>query len=136
MNRTLRKQVRQRADNYCEYCRLHQQFDVLPHHVDHIIARKHQGDEALDNLSLACTSCSLAKGSNIGGRDLRTMQFTRLFHPRMDSWHEHSRWRGPTLVGKTSIGRVTVLVLRMNQTDRVALRKLLIKHDQFPPGND
>jgi len=135
MNRTLRKQVRQRADNYCEYCRLHQRFDALPHHVDHIIARKHQGDEALDNLSLACTNCSLAKGSNIGGRDLRTMQFTRLFHPRKDSWHMHFRWRGPTLVGKTSIGRVTVLVLRMNQTDRVALRKLLIKHDQFPPND-
>ncbi len=45
--------VWRRADSYCEYCQLHQEFDLLPHHVDYVVARKHEGSDTEDNLALA-----------------------------------------------------------------------------------
>jgi hypothetical protein len=112
---------------------LHQDFDLLPHHIDHVIAKKHQGPTKVANLALACVNCSLAKGPNIAGQDPRTKKLTRLFHPRIDVWTEHFRWNGAVIVGRTLIGRVTVLVLSMNEPDRVALREFLIAKEAFPP---
>jgi hypothetical protein len=37
MEEVLGKLVRDRAENICEYCRLPQQFDILPFQIDHII---------------------------------------------------------------------------------------------------
>ncbi len=134
MKAALRKLVWQRADGCCEYCQLHQRFDLLPHHIDHVIARKHDGPTRADNLALACVNCSLAKGPNIAGRDPRTKKLTRLFHPRIDIWSGHFRWNGPLIVGKTAIGRVTVIVLNSNDSDRVSLREMLIDAGVFPPS--
>ncbi len=130
------RHVWQRADSYCEYCQLHQKFDLLPHHVDHVVARKHEGPDTEDNLALACVNCSLAKGSNIAGRDSRTGQVIPLFHPRTQAWNDHFRWHGPLVVGRSNIGRATVAVLNMNRPDRVALRKMLIADGTFPPAGD
>lgn len=129
----LRQRVVRRAAARCEYCCLHQDLDVLPHHVDHIIARKHRGPNSESNLALACVTCSLAKGPNIAGRDPHTGRLTRLFNPRSDEWIEHFRWRGPRVVGKTAIGRTTVAVLNMNQPERMSLRIALIADGLFPP---
>lgn len=129
----LRQRVQLRADWHCEYCRLHQDFDALPHHVDHIVARKHDGPDDEENLALACTNCSLSKGSNIAGIDQKSGKLTRLFHPRSDRWAAHFRWNGALLVGRTAIGRTTVAVLNINQPVRVALRKTLIDQGEFPP---
>ena len=126
--------VRRRAKNFCEYCLLHQCYDLLPHHVDHVIARKHQGSNTEDNLALACVNCSLAKGPNIAGRDARTGKLSPLFDPRVHVWNEHFRWRGPLVIGRTIIGRATVAVLNMNRPDRVALRRMLIAEEIFPPA--
>ncbi len=132
----LSRLVWQRADSYCEYCQLHQVFDLLPHHVDHVVARKHEGPDTEDNLALACVNCSLAKGSNIAGLDSRTGQVTPLFHPRTQRWGDHFRWHGPQIVGRTSIVRATVAVLNMNRPDRVALREMIIAEGTFPPAWD
>ena len=43
MNAALRRLVWNRAQSRCEYCQIHQDFDELPHHIDHIIALKHGG---------------------------------------------------------------------------------------------
>jgi len=133
MNASHRRQVWRRAAGFCEYCLLHQDFDLLPHHIDHVIARKHNGPDTEDNLALACVNCSLAKSSNIAGRDSRTGQLSPLFHPRAQIWNEHFRWKGPLIVGRTVVGRVTVAVLNMNRPDRVVLRRLLIADGVFPP---
>lgn len=134
MNARTRRRVWLRARGYCEYCLMLQDFDVLPHHVDHIIARKHNGSDSLDNLALACVNCSLAKGSNIAGRDSRTGKISVLFHPRRHVWTEHFKWNGPIIVGRTIVGRATVTVLNMNRPDRVTLRKMLIGVGSFPPS--
>jgi hypothetical protein len=47
----LRDAIRLRAGRACEYCRLHEEDCRLSHEPDHVIARKHRGETALDNLA-------------------------------------------------------------------------------------
>lgn len=125
--------VFQRAGGHCEYCLIHQDHDDLPHHMDHIVARKHGGLTIEANLSLACANCSLGKGPNIAALDHSSQQLTRLFNPRTDAWEEHFRWRGPKLTGRSAIGRATISVLNINQRSRVELRRCLMEIGRFPP---
>jgi hypothetical protein len=126
MDASLRLLVWQRASNTCEYCRVPQQFDALPFQVDHIIAEKHHGPTAEDNLALSCYADNAYKGPNIAGIDPETGQLTPLFHPRQDEWNTHFEWNGPVVVGRTAIGRATIDVLKINLSERVEHRRLLI----------
>jgi len=56
-----------------------------------------------------------------------------LFNPRADVWKEHFRWQGGVLLGRTEIGRATIDVLRINDSDCVEQREALIEADLFPP---
>jgi hypothetical protein len=56
-----------------------------------------------------------------------------LFHPRRQSWKRHFRWRGPSLVGRTLVGKVTVQVLNINDPARVSVRESLCAEGRFPP---
>ena len=112
MSKSLRQFVRDRAANRCEYCRLAQEHHDLPFQIEHIIAKKHKGEDDADNLALSCYNCNAYKGSNIAGLDPDTQQLTRLFHPRKDQWASHFTWLGPDLVGSTDVGRTTIEVLR------------------------
>lgn len=132
MDEPLRQLVQQRANHTCEYCRVPQQFDILPFQVDHIIAVKHHGLTADDNLALSCYGCNAYKGPNIAGIDPETGKLTRLFHPRQDEWDEHFEWNGPVVVGRTVIGRATIDVLNMNLPERVEHRRLLIVGGVLP----
>ena len=120
-----KSKVRERADNTCEYCRLHQDDSPLAAlHVEHIISKSHGGTDDLDNLALACIDCNLHKGTNLTGIDPETNRVTALFHPRKHKWNDHFEWRGIHLVGKTAVGRTTVRVLNMNSDDQIALRSV------------
>ena len=133
MEEALRQVVWEEARACCEYCRIPQWSTLLPFAVDHIIARKHQGLTSRDNLCLSCYNCNAYKGPNIAGIDSNTGEITRLFHPRQDTWADHFRWNGPMLVGKTAIARTTIGVLKVNLSERVEHRKLLIAEGVFPP---
>lgn len=123
MNNSVRRIVRERAGNRCEYCQLRQEDSLLASlHVEHVIPKKHGGTSELDNLALACIDCNLHKGSNLTGIDPETKQIVELFHPRRQVWDEHFEWRGIRIFGKTSVGRVTVQVLDMNSEDQLSLR--------------
>jgi hypothetical protein len=126
MDSHLRELVRQRANHCCEYCRMPQEYDVLPFQIDHIISLKHRGPSDAANLALSCYNCNAYKGPNIAGIDPDTEELTRLFHPRQDSWHEHFLWDGPNLTSCTAIGRTTIDVLSINLPERVELRRTLI----------
>lgn len=118
-----RTKVRERAQNACEYCHLHQNDSPLAAlHVEHIIPKTHGGSDDLDNLALACIDCNLHKGTNLTGIDPQTSKVTELFHPRRQLWDEHFELQGVSLAGKTAIGRTTVRVLNVNSEDQVALR--------------
>jgi len=133
MDRSLRDQVWQRADACCEYCQMPQALAEPTHEIDHVIAEKHHGSTTLDNLALACFHCNNHKGPNIAGIDSVTGEMTRLFHPRIDQWHEHLGWNGAMLNGFTPIGRVTIDVLAINIRHRVVHRHALIVEGVFPP---
>lgn len=122
MNRELIRQVRLRAENRCEYCRLPGWALPLPFQIDHIIAEKHGGQTLEDNLALACPHYNRFKGPNIAGRDPESRQIVRLFNPRRDLWAEHLQWDGARLAGRTDIGRATVRVLAMNAEDLLLVR--------------
>ena len=126
MDNTLREVVRQRAARRCEYCRMPQEYDVLPFQIDHIISLKHHGSSEITNLALSCYNCNAYKGPNIAGIDADTGEVTRLFHPRREQWDEHFLWDGPYLIGCTAIGRTTVDVLSINLPERVELRRTLM----------
>jgi hypothetical protein len=134
MESTLEQRVWRRAKARCEYCQLAQALSPLPHEIDHIIARKHGGETAPDNLALACFFCNSYKGPNIAGVDPESRRIARLFHPRRDRWRAHFAWDGPRLAGRTRIGRVTIAVLEINHPKFVALRALMIQEGDFPPS--
>src|SRR6266850_3146835 len=118
-----RSQVRERAQNACEYCRLHQDDSPLAAlHVEHIVPKIHGGSDDLTNLALACIDCNLHKGTNLTGIDPETNKITVLFHPRKEQWADHFEWNGIHLVGRTAIGRTTVRVLNVNSEDQLSLR--------------
>lgn len=125
MDARRRAQVRERAENRCEYCQLHQDDSPLANlHIEHIIPRVHGGNDELDNLALACIDCNLHKGPNLTGFDPSTGTLCELFHPRRQRWTDHFEWVGTHILGKTAIGRTTIQVLQMNSEDQLALRSL------------
>lgn len=125
--------VRARAERVCEYCRLAEAFYPGPYFAEHIIAKQHGGPDRDDNLAYACAHCNLHKGPNIAGLDPATGDLTRLFHPRTDEWSVHFEWSGHILVGRTAIGRTTVVVLAMNDAAHRVVRAALLAEGVFPP---
>ena len=123
MSSEIRKHVRERAGNACEYCRLHQNDSpVASLHLEHVIPKVHGGSYELNNLALACIDCNLHKGTNLAGIDPDTGALTELFHPRKQLWEDHFVWMGIHILGKTAVGRTTIRVLCMNSEDQLALR--------------
>ena len=125
METATRSQVRARAGDRCEYCRIHQRQYVLTFHVEHIVARQHGGSDDAANLALACHACNRYKGPNLAGLDPDTGHLTRLFHPRTDAWTTHFVLQAGRILGRTPVGRATVQVLNMNQPERVRTRLAL-----------
>lgn len=128
------RRVTRRADNRCEYCRLHQDDDFYTFHIEHVIAQQHGGSDWSTNLCLACRECNQAKGPNLAG--YWKGRLVPLFNPRRQNWNRHFRWSGPRLIGKTLTGKVTVKVLNINAQARVLLRSFLIAEGRFPPEGD
>lgn len=125
--------VQRRARDACEYCHLPQEASVLPHQVDHIIGRQHQGSDDADNLCLCCIRCNLKKGPNIASIDPGTSLIVPLFHPRRHSWREHlSLGEDGRMQGLTPEGRVAVQLMDMNNMERVSLRSLLLRRGRYP----
>jgi 5-methylcytosine-specific restriction endonuclease McrA len=78
---SLREKVRERANERCEYCRKPEGIGNFGHHIDHIIALKHNGSSDIENLAWACFQCNTTKGSNVASYDVQTKALTPLFKP-------------------------------------------------------
>jgi HNH endonuclease len=122
----VRREVVRRADGRCEYCRIHQEDSASRHQIDHVIAVKHGGDTALDNLALSCLTCNRRKSSDIGAIDPHSGQFVRLFNPRQQVWYDHFQFAANSIVGLTPEGRATVEFLRLNLPEREQERSMLL----------
>lgn len=126
MDATVRRMVRLRAGDRCEYCRLPQHAVDLTFHIEHVIARQHGGTDDPVNLCLACDRCNLHKGPNLTAIDPVSGSIVPLFHPRRHIWTDHFELRGARIVGKTAVGRATALLMQMNSARRRELRQRLL----------
>ena len=120
---TLRRLVRHRAGNRCEYCGCHQdELPLITFHVEHIIPKQHRGTDDESNLCLACHWCNFHKGPNLATHV--DGQLIPLFHPRTQRWDEHFAVEEDWIVGLTPVGRGTVELFDMNDDDRRELRRV------------
>lgn len=131
--RVLADAVRERADHRCEYCRLSQVGQEAAFHVDHVHPRKLGGETEIDNLALACVSCSLRKGAAVQAPDPVTSEPASIFHPRRQIWTEHFQPEPDgTLTGLTPEGRATVAVLKINRGLAVQIRAEEAERGRYP----
>jgi hypothetical protein len=130
---SLRREVRERAEERCEYCGLAAAAQEAAFHIDHIIPVVAGGLTNLDNLALACVSCSLRKGARLEAPDPRSGKMEVLFHPRFDSWRRHFRWEGERVIGLSPTGRATIAALNMNRPLVLAIRREETVRGRHPP---
>jgi hypothetical protein len=124
MEESVREQVRERALNRCEYCRLRQESGAsIRFHIEHVRPRQHGGSNDLDNLALACPNCNWNKGPNMSAVDPVTDLVLPLFSPRRDVWRDHFARSGLEIVGLTPTGRATVQLLKFNEPERIDVRR-------------
>ncbi|MBR8829758.1 MAG: hypothetical protein N5P05_001290 [Chroococcopsis gigantea SAG 12.99] len=127
ISNNLRQLVFERAGGCCEYCLIPEKLVLSAHQIDHVIAEKHGGITAAENLALSCSLCNQAKGSDIASIDPDSGDTVRLYNPRIDRWADHFCFEPESGLIKplTSNGRVTVKLLRMNRAEYLPPRKIL-----------
>ena len=128
----LRLRVASRANQRCEYCLIGDEDSGFPHQVDHIVSRKHGGISTFENLALSCVLCNRHKGADLASVDTQTGQITRLFNPRQDRWIDHFHIENAHIIPTSSVGRVTVSLLKLNAIERIAERLQLQALGRYP----
>lgn len=121
----LRRLVRERAGERCEYCLMPEALAFALHTIDHIIAEKHGGLTDEGNLALACALCNQHKGSDLSSIDPATGELVPLYHPRIHAWTDHFRLSAGRIEPLSPLGVVTVRLLKLNEAERVRERGLL-----------
>ena len=126
--------IAQRANHRCEYCKAPEVVFNFPFEVEHIVPLSRQGSNDEANLALACRSCNLRKGNRISGVSSSSDIEVRFFHPRENGWSEHFQVNieSGEVLGRTSVGEITVEYLAMNSSAQVAARQLWIRLGLFP----
>ena len=98
------RQVRERADGRCEYCRMHESLQGATFHIEHVVPRSRGGDSSPENLAWACPRCNLCKSNRVEVPDPESGQRVPLFNPRTDRWGDHFRWDDYRVVPLSAIG--------------------------------
>ena len=129
----IRRFVITRANNRCEYCTLSQAGQEATFHIENIIPTSAEGQTILENLALACVSCSLRKSARQMVFDLESSQQVPIFNPRLDHWEEHFRWNGVQVIGLTATGRATIDALDMNRALILSIREVEMILERHPP---
>lgn len=129
----VRLSVIRRAQHRCEYCGIAQAGQEATFHIDHVIPVSSGGQTKLNNLALACVSCSLRKGARETAADPNTGKDILLFNPRSYSWRLHFRWDGVRIVGMSPTGRATVEALALNRFVAQAIRYHEARLGRHPP---
>jgi hypothetical protein len=103
--------------------------------IEHIRPQARGGSDGEDNLWLACRLCNNAKRVQTAGRDPGTGRAVPLFDPRHQSWAEHFAWSadGTRILGRTAIGRATVVALQLNNFIAVMVRRCWAAAGWHPP---
>jgi HNH endonuclease len=127
-------EVALRAEHRCEYCHAPEAVFNLPLEVEHIVPLARGGEDTTANWALACRACNLYKATHVSGQDPMREAVVRLFHPRADQWEEHFDIAPESgeMVGRTPIGRATVMRLGLNSAAQVAARRQWMRLGLFP----
>lgn len=132
INTALRREVVERAGSCCEYCLINEDDENVSFHIEHIIAEKHGGETTEGNLCLSCPACNIYKGTDLASIDWETELIAPLFNPRKQKWSEHFHLNGIVIEPLTPEGRVTVFLLKLNQSERLAERYLWSQIGSYP----
>lgn len=134
--RAVRRLVRDRAGNRCEYCRHPASHASSPFVCEHIVPRvQGSGDTPLE-LAWACPACNSHKYAKTYAPDPQTKRLVPLFNPRRQRWSQHFAWSEDFLqvIGRTATGRATVATLHLNRPELLNLRRALRAFEEHPPG--
>jgi hypothetical protein len=88
------------------------------------------------NLWLACPICNSHKSDKIATIDPESGTTTPLFNPRTQVWSEHFAWTddGLRIVGRTPVGRATVIALHLSDDlDAIVVRSYWVLAGWHPP---
>ena len=131
-----KRQITERANRICEYCRSPLDYSPQSFDIEHILPVALGGKTTIDNLALACGGCNSCKYTKVEVIDPVTQIVVPLYHPRQQHWSEHFLWSADCLevIGRTAIGRATVVLLQLNRTGLINLRRLLLLGGLHPPS--
>jgi hypothetical protein len=132
---SIKRIVRSRAREYCEYCISPEGFSTYNFSTDHIIPPGKGGTDDPENLALACQGCNGYKYDKTEAEDPVSGDLVPFFNPRKDSWSVHFYWSEDytEIIGKTPSGRTTVDALKLNREKLINLRKGLFRLGEHPP---
>lgn len=131
----IQRQVRQRAAERCEYCRMHESLQGATFHIEHVVPRSRGGNSRPENLAWACPRCNLCKSDRVEVPDPESGQLVPLFNPRVERWVDHFQWIDHRAVPLTAIGRATAAALDFNHPRRIRIRQAEETFDLFPPND-
>jgi HNH endonuclease len=126
--------VAARANRACEYCDAPEVISNVAFEVDHTTPLSKGGPDEFESLALSCRICNLRKSDHIDGLDPVTQAITPLFNPRLHSWSEHFEKSAQSpyqIIGKTPIGRATVLRLDLNSSLQIRAREFWVALELF-----
>ena len=104
--------------------------------IEHIIPLAKGGTDDEMNLWLACPICNSHKSDKIAAIDPESGTTAPLFNPRTQVWSEHFAWTddGLHIVGKTPVGRATVIALHLSDDlDAIVVRSYWVLAGWHPP---
>ncbi|MGH7193966.1 MAG: HNH endonuclease [Candidatus Saccharimonadales bacterium] len=132
--RALRRRVRDRADNRCEYCLHPAAFSCAPFVCEHVRPHASGSGDTFAELAGACPACNSHKYDKIRAADPKTGRVVPLFDPRGQNWLRHFAWSVDFLIvrGRTATGRATVECLNLNRHELVNLRRALLAIGEHP----
>ena len=84
---------------------------------------------------LCLLDCNRNKGSDFGSFDPETDKFVILYNRRQDKWSDYFELDSASIIARTSKGRVTEFLLKLNAPKRLNNRELLVKSGRYPPAN-
>lgn len=132
----IRNPVKKRANGFCEYCRIPEDFSPQPFCFEHIFPKVSGGKTTAENLAFACQGCNAFKATRTEFEDEIIGESVKLFSPRESKWSEHFIWNEDftEIIGVTAQGRATVKALKMNRLGLVNLRRVLYLTGNHPPS--
>lgn len=131
----LRRMVAERASFRCEYCQSLELVTGGPFHIEHIVPVVLGGATSEDNLAYSCARCNLHKGQRARSRDPVSGRIAPVFNPRTQVWARHFYWStdGTRVMGRTRVGRATLVLLQTNHPTIVQTRSIWVQCGLHPP---